>query len=253
MPLDFTLGAFDEFCQRISVMPVFTVADYLTHSGPLPIPFAILRLDVDYRESHGVALARIARDHALRGSFYFRCGAKSFPLDAMREVSELGHEVGYHFETLDTCGGDSKRAEEKFLEHLAELRAAGLAIRTVAAHGSIPTAPTYRSNLDLFLRSPGLFERAGILGETTLSIDFSKVTYCSDATWRWHRYTAFRPGTKGRPTSLRAIMSGLAQFETGIYINFHPQQWFAHPASATYYRTRNRIGRRLLPVLRRFS
>jgi hypothetical protein len=253
VPLDFTLSAFDEFCQRLTHMPVFTVAGYLTRTTPPPTPFLILRLDVDYRERHAIYMARIAERYDLRGTFYFRRGANGFNLEAMRAVAALDHEVGYHFETLDICRGDFDQAEALLLDHLAELRAEGLTIRTVAAHGSTPTAPTYCRNLDLFVKRPDLFERADLLGETTLSINFTKVTYLSDATWAWHRYDHYQPGTTGEATSLDEIKNELARRDAGLYINFHPHQWFAHPASTTYFRLRNRIGRRMLPILRQLS
>jgi len=248
VPLDFTLAAFDEFCRHIARMPVFTVADYLARPTPSP-PFAILRLDVDYREAHSVHMAYLARRHNLYGSFYFRHRRGTFNLDAMHEIAAMGHEVGYHFETLDTCKGDFEAAERLFLDHLKWLRAAGLTIRTVAAHGSPPTAATYHSNLDLVARSPRLLQESHLLGETTLNIDFTQVRYVSDANWRWRRYEHFRPGMQGEPTSLAEIIRELPFRDMGLYITFHPQQWFAHPVSTVYYRTRNRIGRQLLPLM----
>jgi hypothetical protein len=253
VPLDFTFAAFDEFCGRIAHTSVYTVADYLARSAPPSTPFVILRLDVDYREAHAVQMALIAQRYHLRGSFYFRNRHGLFDLDAMRRIAALDHEVGYHFETLDICGGDLEAAESLFLDHLDQLRSAGLTVRTVAAHGSPPTAPTYRSNLDLVSRSSRLLERAGILGETTLSIDFTQITYTSDATWRWRRHDNFKPGAQGSPTSLSGIMKDSSRDTIGLYINFHPHQWFAQPAATLYYRFRNRVGRRLLPVMRRLA
>lgn len=252
MPLDFTYRAFEEFCQCAAQHPVFTVADALLLPVLPSAPCFILRVDVDYREAHAVDLAHIAQRYHLAGSFYFREHSGQFDQDAMRAVADLGHEIGYHFETLDTCRGDFARAENLFLEHLQLLREAGFTIRTVAAHGAVPTAPMYHSNSDLFTRVPDLFARAGLLGETTLSVDFARLIYCSDANWRWRRYEHRTPDmTAGRLVSLRAIMDELADPNAALYINFHPQQWFAHPASMLYFRVRNRIGRRLLPVIHR--
>jgi len=251
VPLDFTFAAFDAFCGRIASLSVYTVADYLARPTPSPTPFVILRLDVDYREAHAVQMAQIAQRHHLRGSFYFRDRHGLFNLEVMRRIAALDHEVGYHFETLDTCQGDFEAAERLFLDHLEQLRRAGLVIRTVAAHGSPPTAPTYRSNLDLVSRSSRLLERAGLLGETTLSIDFTQITYASDATWRWRRYSGFKPGMQGRPTSLSEITKDSSRGAIGLYINFHPHQWFTQPAATLYYRFRNHVGRRVLPVMRR--
>lgn len=253
MPLDFTLAAFEDFCRWLTHMPVFTVGDYLARSHPPPTPFVILRIDVDYRETTAVQMARMAKRHNLEASFYFRHRDGAFDLGAMNAVAQLQHEVGYHFETLDTCGGDFQAAADLFLEHVALLRAAGLSVRTVAGHGAPPVAATYRSNLDLLIHTPDLCDRAGLLGECTLSIDFSRVAYISDAGWHWRRHNYYRPGSTGSPTSLRATIRDLPRRDAGLYLNFHPHQWFAHPATMLYYRLRNRLGTLILPPLRRIS
>lgn len=244
MAWDFTYAAFDRFCQQITHMPVFTVADYVARAAPPPTPFVVLRFDVDYGEGHAVHMARMAERYNLQGSFYFRHHVSNgFVLDAMRTVAALEHEVGYHFETLDICRGDFDAAERMFLEHLATLRTAGLPVQTVAAHGSLPTAPGYTANYDLFTRAPGLFERAGLLGETTLTVDFARVVRISDANWRWRRYDHYRPGATGTATSLHAIRQELTRRDAGIYLTFHPHQWFEHASKMRYFRWRNRLGR----------
>jgi len=236
----FTWGEFARFCDHAARRPVFTVADYLAARDPLP-PFVVLRLDVDYREAHALALARIAAEHGLRGSFYFRRHVEGFPLAAMHAIEDLGHEIGYHFETLDTCGGDVRAAADLFLRHLDELRAEGFAVTTAAAHGSQPVAPTYQANFDLFTLQPDLWQKSGLLGETTLSVDFSRVVYISDALWRWRRYDGYRRGASGEPTAMPAILRAITR--EGVVINFHPHQWFATLPQAQFYRARNRIGR----------
>lgn len=243
MALDFTLPAFDEFCQAAVRMPVFALADYLSLAAPPSAPYLILRFDVDYREKQAIPMAQIAARHQLRGSFYFRHRNGSFNFEAIKAVAALGHEVGYHFETLDTCQGNVTEAEQLFLAHLDQLRAAGLTIQTAAAHGAKPTAPGYRANFDLFTQSPGLFARANLLGETTLSLDFSRLVYTSDASWHWLRYENYRHGMQGQPTNLKEIIGRLHRADEAVCVTFHSQQWYPDPISATFYRQRNRLGR----------
>lgn len=250
MPLDFTFAEFEAFCERAAHMPVFTLADYLSRSAPPPRPYLIFRVDVDYREAQAVQMARIADRYDLRGSFYFRHHPGGFDLTAMYAVAGLGHEAGYHFETLDTCHGDFAQAEALFLDHLAQLRAAHLDIRTVASHGGPPTAPNYQANYDLFTHAPDLFTRANVLGETTLSLDFTTLTYISDAGWRWRVYDAYGPGAAGKRVSLRRVIEDLVSPQNALVITFHSHQWFVHPAMAMYYRSRNRVGQVMLPLLR---
>ncbi len=243
MLFDFTLPAFDQFCQSAARHPVFTLADYLSLAESPSAPYVILRFDVDYREPFAIPMARIAARHHLRGSFYFRHRNGTFDFETIKAVAALDHEVGYHFETMDTCRGDVVAAEQLFLEHLDQLRSAGLTIRTAAAHGAKPTAPTYRANFDLFTQSPGLFDRANLLGETTLSLDFGLMGYVSDAGWRWHRYQNYRHGMRGQPTNLKQVIRELGQVNEALCVTFHSQQWYPDPVSATFYRQRNRLGR----------
>jgi hypothetical protein len=246
MPTDFTFAAFDAFCHH--AVPVFSLADYLAQPAPPTPPFVVLRVDVDYHEDRAVNLARVAAHHHARGSFYFRCHQRGFALEAIRQIAAFGHEVGYHFETLDLCQGDFDAASDLFLRHVDQLRRTGVDVRTVAAHGAPPTAATYRANLDLLRHNPDLLARANLSGETTLSIDFDRVMYVSDARWRWRRYEHYRPGAQGQPTSLRAVQETFPQLPTGLYINFHPQHWFARAGPMHYFRLRQRIGRRLRPL-----
>lgn len=240
----FTLAAFDALCAAIAPYPVFSVADYLmTARSALPAHYAILRFDVDYREPHSELLAQVAHRHGLRGSFYFRHRKGTFPLAIMRRVAALGHEIGYHYETLDTCRGDQAAAEAQLLAHIADLRTAGFAIRTIAAHGAAPTAPTYHSNLDLIARAPDLLQRAQLLGETTFSVDFTQVAYLSDAGWTWRLHTDYAPGSVG---TIMRLARALARFPDDIprlYITVHPQQWFASAWTAHTLRQRNRAGK----------
>lgn len=249
MPVDFTFAAFDTLCQSIAAIPVFSVADYLATPPDPNTPYVILRFDVDYRESHAVRLAEIATRYGLRGSFYFRYRSGSFDLDAMRTIAG-GHEIGYHFETLDTCQGDFDAAAQRFAAHIGLLRTAGFDISTAAAHGSTPTASTYRSNRDLLIKKPELLKQAGLIGETSLNVDFAQVRYLSDANWRWRFYEHFTPGARGTPTSLRAQLDRLPTQDRGLYINIHPQQWFEHPARMMILRMRNRFGKPIVPLLR---
>ncbi len=249
MPIDFTLAAFDAFCQRAA--PVFTLTDYLSQPTPPAPPFVILRVDVDYRADHAVNLARIAAHNHVRGSFYFRCHQGNFALDAIHQIAALGHEIGYHFEALDLCRGDFDAASDLFLQHVEQLRDAGVELRTAAAHGGPPVAASYHANLDLLRQKPDLLTRANLSGEATLSLDFDQVIYVSDARWRWRHYEHYRPGAQGQPTSLRATQEAFPRWSAGLYINFHPQHWFAHAAPMVYFRLRQRIGRRVRPLFRR--
>lgn len=243
----FTWAAFEALCAHLAERHVLPLGDFLAH--PPQSPWVLLRFDVDYREAHAVALAERAAQAGLRGSFYFRCRAGRFDLPALRAVAAAGHEVGYHYETLDLCRGDFAAAAELLIAHVEQLRAAGLTIQTIAAHGSPPRTPTYTRNLDLLVQHPELLQRARLLGEATLSVDFAPVMYLSDAGWRWRRYTHYTPQASGIPCSFTELRASLAEGHN-LYLTFHPHQWFARAWQARYFRARQRLGGRVIAALR---
>lgn len=90
----------------------------------------ILRHDVDRRVSNSAAMARLETKLGVRSTYYFRCGRRGFPDAAIREISALGHEVGYHYETLSECGGDAGWALKRLADNLS----------AVSSHCDVPDA-----------------------------------------------------------------------------------------------------------------
>lgn len=247
MPVEFTVAAFQDLCRRAAHLPVFGVADYL-RARPQP-PVVIFRFDVDYRSQHAVRLASILARHGLRGTFYFRRHAAGFDHAAITAVAALGHEIGYHYETLDRCLGDFSAARAMFQQDIDDLRRSGVTVETVAAHGTPPLAPGYVGNLDLVRCDPGLIAQTDLAGDAVFSVDFARLRYFSDAGWRWTRHDSAPPGPGGKPSALTEVSACLARPETSVYLNIHPHQWFERAAATHYYRWRNRVGRVILPWL----
>ncbi|MGB4601224.1 MAG: hypothetical protein WBH80_02355, partial [Bacteroidales bacterium] len=76
--------------------------------------FVILRHDVDLLPKNSLDTARIEASLDIKGSYYFRVVPQSWDEDIIREIAALGHEVGYHYESLTTCNGDIGKAYEDF-------------------------------------------------------------------------------------------------------------------------------------------
>jgi len=248
MPAEFTVAAFQDLCRGAAHLPVFGVGDYL-RTQPQP-PAVIFRFDVDYRSQHAVRLASILAQHSLRGTFYFRRPATGFDHTAIRAVAALGHEIGYHYETLDRCRGDFSAARAMLQQDIDDLRRSNVTVETIAAHGTPPLAPGYTGNLDLVRREPGLPGQLELLGDAIVSVDFTRLCYFSDAGWRWTRHDGTPPGPGGKPSALAEVNACLARPEMSVYLTFHPHQWFEWATVMHYYRWRNRVGTVMLPRLR---
>src|SRR5690625_7641278 len=61
-------------------------------------------------------------ERGISGTYYFRLVPESFDKGIIREIAGLGHEIGYHYETMDTARGNPDLALRQFEEGLERLR-----------------------------------------------------------------------------------------------------------------------------------
>lgn len=67
----------------------------------------ILRHDVDAEKYNSVQTAQIENELGIIGTYYFRMIPGSFDENVIKQIHELGHEIGYHYEDISRnvgCG-----------------------------------------------------------------------------------------------------------------------------------------------------
>jgi hypothetical protein len=170
--------------------------------------FVILRHDVDSLPLNSLRLARLEASLGIRGTYYFRSEPDGFNEDIIRQIAGLGHETGYHYETMaqvhtQTSGKPRwysvlnpvllfvtkkyykpdkqiiHHAYLQFVKNLKKLRRIA-PVSTVCMHGS-PLSPF--NNLDIWKAHD--YRKLGISGEPYLDTDFSRVIYLTDTGRRW--------------------------------------------------------------------
>ena len=178
MHRDFTLNRYRTLLSAAvdSIYTPTTVRDYL--ASP-PGRWLILRHDVDRAPGRALDIARVEEEMGVRGSYYFRRGADVFKPEIISEIADMGHEVGYHYETLDKAKGDVDKAIRLFEQELAEFREIA-DIKTVCMHGN-PLAPW--ANRDMWGNHD--LKDFGLLGEPYLSIDYNTIMYLTDTGRTW--------------------------------------------------------------------
>ena len=106
---DFTIKIYKQLLEALkdTGYRFFTFEEYMrrTEDGrqktEVRAPFTILRHDVDLLPQNSLAFARIQHEMGIRGSYYFRAVPESWDEDIIKEIHNLGHEVGYHYEDVD--------------------------------------------------------------------------------------------------------------------------------------------------------
>ena len=141
-----------------------------------------LRHDVDLKPTNSLRTAQMEAEKGMHGIYYFRAVPESWDEDIIKLIAMLGHEIGYHYESLTTCNGDVDKAYEDFCKNLDDLRAI-VPVRSICMHGS-PRSPF--DSKDIWKKYD--YHSLGIENEPYLDTDFSKVFYLTDTGRRWDGY-----------------------------------------------------------------
>lgn len=207
-----------------------TYNDYC--KGMKPERFVILRHDVDLLPYHSLASAKIEKEIGVPAVYYFRAVPESWDETVIKQIAEMGHEVGYHYESLTTCNGDVQKAFDDFKANLERLRKL-VPVSTICMHGS-PRSP-YDSK-DIWKTYD--YKSLDIMGEPYLSTDFSKMLYLTDTGRRWDGYKVIvRDKIEGYQEEWNAkgwvfhstddIIQALQEnrLPNQLMITTHPQRW----------------------------
>lgn len=228
---DFTLAAYGAYLAliRAKYESILTFADLLSNRE-LPGSFCAIRHDVDRKPENAIQMARLEHAMGMRATYYFRVKPHTFKPAIIQAISELGHEVGYHYENMSDCDGNVEAALEDFSLKLKRLREL-VPVRTVSMHGR----PLKRfDNRDLWRdseRHQRLREHFSILGEVYLDIDYSDIAYINDTGRNW---TASASNVRDLvcsnvPASFRSQADLMKYFRGNphprLVFQIHPERW----------------------------
>ncbi len=230
--MDFTLDSYKTLLSSLLAAGYrfVTYSEYLqSMQGTL---FVILRHDVDLLPYNSLATAKIEAEMGIRATYFFRAVPESWNEEVIKGIAALGHEVGYHYESLTTCNGDVASAYADFCKNLERLREL-VEVKTICMHGS-PRSPF--DSKDIWKKYS--YKDLGIIGEPYLDTDFSQVFYITDTGRRWDGYkvsvrdkieryqdewTAKGLSYHSTNDIVKAIENG--SFPKAVMITTHPQRW----------------------------
>lgn len=194
----------------------------------------VLRHDVDARKENSLEFARIQNSLNIHGTYYFRIVPESYDVEVIKEIASLGHEIGYHYETMDTSKGNVDKAYFEFCRNLEMFRKIA-PIVTVCMHGS-PLSKY--DNRDIWKKYD--YKKLGLVAEPYFDLDFNQTFYLTDTGRRWDgdkvsiRDKAVGINTCSNPIFLKRnyhttndIIKNLEKgdFPNQVMMTFHPQRW----------------------------
>ena len=230
---DFTLHTYKQLLNALKEngYEFISFEQYLTREH-LPERFVILRHDIDKRSRMALGVAELEKEAGGSASYYFRCVSESNNANVIRQIAEIGMEVGYHYEDMSICDGDAEKAKEHFAEWIGYFRQF-YAVRTICMHG----APQFKyDSRDLWKTVD--YHDFGVIGEPYFDVDFSDVLYLTDTGRRWdgfkysvrdkipeHQDEWTKRGWVYHSTFDIISAAGSGSLAPHIMLTTHPQRW----------------------------
>jgi len=187
----------------------------------------ILRHDVDRFPKQTLQMARLEYKMGVSSTYYFRIVKSVFKDNILKEIVDLGHEIGYHYEDLALSNGNFDKAIVLFENNLNKVRKY-YPVKTICMHGS-PLSPW--DNKKIWEKYD--YKKFGIIIDTSLDINYDEVYYLTDNGFGWNRTnTSIRDKVKSRYTyyikNTEHLISLLYEnkLPDKIMINAHPDTFF---------------------------
>jgi hypothetical protein len=180
--MDFTHTKYKELLEtlRDQRFSFVSFGDYLQNNTNLVShKICIFRHDVEQNYINALQVAKILNKFEVNGTYFFRIKPNFFQPEIVREISLLGHEIGYHYDDLTQSRGDFQEGICRFERNLQVLRNIA-PVKTICMHGS----PLSRfDNKNLWMKYK--YWDYGIIGDPYFDVDFDQIFYLSDTGRRW--------------------------------------------------------------------
>jgi hypothetical protein len=229
MGKDFSLIAYRDLIAEIkrAGFNVFTLKEYFKLEQGATA-FIILRHDVDRRPGNALRMALLESSFGIHSTYYFRVRKNVFNKEIIKNISELGHEIGYHYEVMDKAHGDMRLAENIFNYELNCLRTVA-DISTVCMHGN----PFSRWDNKDFWQHFSLSE-FDLLGEAYISVHDPNLFYATETGRGWNRskynlkdiFPDFSVRLLPSLSTTSQLIDHISEKRYNkIYLQIHPNRW----------------------------
>ena len=115
--------------------------------------YVVLKHDVETNVQRALRLATIEHKYGHRGSYYVQAYLLHNKENTrmLRKMQQMGHEISYHYDVMDSCKGDLDKAIKEFSDNKLLFENNGFKIDTVCQHGNpVVERVGYTSNRDFF-------------------------------------------------------------------------------------------------------
>ena len=147
----FVYRRWDSFCKQLYQKGLKSIpAKDVSQSSR---EYIVLKHDVETDVGKALEMAKIEWKYGHKGSYYVQAYLLEDERNVMmlKKMQDLGHEISYHHDVMDSCKGDIEKAAAEFKKNLELFETNGFHVKTVCQHGNpLVERVGYASNRDFF-------------------------------------------------------------------------------------------------------
>lgn len=147
----FTYNRWDAFCRDLSTKGLQSIPTRAISASSTR--YIVLKHDVETDVKKAYKLATIEHKYGHYGSYYVQAYLMqdAAKISMLQEMQQMGHEISYHYDVMDSCKGDLEKAIAEFEQNRLLFEQNGFTIETVCQHGNpVVERIGYTSNRDFF-------------------------------------------------------------------------------------------------------
>lgn len=190
----------------------------------------LIRHDVDRKPINSLKMAKLEKELGICSTYYFRIKKSVFNKKIISKISNLGHEIGYHYENLSDFNGNFELALNNFEYNLDKIRNI-VEVKTCSMHGRPLSKYDNRDIWKDESRHDYLIKKLNMLGEIYLDIDYSKIAYINDTGRNWSSYKSnnrdfVNSEIKLNLNSQQDLINYLKNTPNNLIVfQIHPERW----------------------------
>lgn len=238
----FVYKKWEKFCAELANRKIYGVTARNVAEQEKYGAYIVLKHDVETNVSKAYRMATIEKKYGHKGSYYVQAylmeDVKNVEL--LKEMSDMGHEISYHYDVLDACKGDMDAAIQQFTQNMKLFEESGFTIKTVCQHGNpVVERVGYTSNRDFFRceRVQKLFpDISDIMVDFQVKAD-TNYLYFSDAGRKFNliydpiNNDVVNSDDKNIPfQNMSVLLEYILKTEESCIISTHPHRWTSSAA-----------------------
>lgn len=147
----FVYSKWERFCKQLSEKCFKSIP--AKEVRPETIKYVVLKHDVETDVPKAFKMAQIEQKYGHCGSYYVQAYLMNDEknVEMLKKMQDMGHEISYHYDVMDSCKGDIDKAISEFELNVEKFIQNGFELKTLCQHGNpIVERVGYTSNRDFF-------------------------------------------------------------------------------------------------------